>query len=277
MNQSGAWADKEVSLLIHVQRAWWQTYWFFTAVIVFVVALVAWAARIWSVRKLKGRVQRLEKEHAIERERARIARNLHDELGGSLTQIGLLAERLRRHRNMEEIEKTLGTLVRRTQGLATDLESIVWTVSPQNNSWDRLASFVSRYARLFFNGTGMECQIEGAESVPVRPLALEAQYEALAICKEALNNVLKHSKASRVIVGFCINENVFEIKIQDNGVGFEPSLKEHSERNGLTNMRVRATEIGGRLEIESHPGAGTIILLRVPLTASSGQSQSKII
>jgi signal transduction histidine kinase len=277
MNQSGVWADKEVSMLIYVGRAWWQTRWFYAAVVLFAVVLVAYAARMWSVRKLKIRLRSLEKEHAIERERARIARNLHDELGGSLTQIGLLAERLRRHRNMEEIDKTLGSLVRRTQGLATDLESIVWTVSPQNNSWDRLAVFASRYARLFFNGTGIECRLEGAESIPALPLALDAQHEVLAICKEALNNVLKHSKASRVSLSFSVVEWVFEIKIHDNGVGFEPSLKEHSERNGLSNMRVRATEIGGRLEIESHADAGTVILLRVPLAASIIESQTKII
>ena len=266
VNQSGMWADREANLLIHVSAAWWQTSWFIVAVIVLVLAVVAWVARIWSVRKLKARLLRLEKEHALERERARIARNLHDELGGSLTQIGLLAERLKRHRNMEEIEKTLGLLIRRTQGLAVDLESIVWTVSPQNNSWDRLASFIGRYARLFFDGSGIACRLEGVEAISALPLTLEAQHEVLAICKEALNNVLKHSRASTVSLRFAINQNVFEATIQDDGVGFEPTLQEHSERNGLNNMRTRTAELNGRLVIESRPGAGTTILLHIPVS-----------
>ena len=271
-NQSGVWADKEASLLIHVAAAWWQTRWFFGAITLGAAALIAWAARIWAVRKLKVRLLRLEKEHALERERARIARNLHDELGGSLTQIGLLAERLKRHRNLEEIEKTLGLLIRRTQGLATDLESIVWTVSPQNNSWDRLASFIGRYARLFFNGTGIECRVEGAETVPALPLTIEAQHEALAICKEALNNALKHSKASAVTIRLAVSGDVFELIIQDNGSGFDPSLKEYSERNGLSNMSARSAELKGRLVIESSPGKGTSILLQVPLAGAGRAS-----
>jgi signal transduction histidine kinase/ligand-binding sensor domain-containing protein len=264
-NQSGVWADREANLLIHVAAAWWQTNWFIAAVVVLVIGLVTWVARIWAARKFKARLQLLEKEHALERERVRIARNLHDELGGSLTQIGLLAERLKRHRNMEEIEKTLGLLIRRTQGLAVDLESIVWTVSPQNNSWDRLASFIGRYSRLFFDGSGIECRLEGVETVPALPLVLEAQHEVLAICKEAINNVLKHSKATSVTLRFSVIESVFELIIRDNGSGFEPSLKEHAERNGLNNMRTRANEMKGSIAIESSPGAGTVITLRVPI------------
>jgi signal transduction histidine kinase len=277
LDQNGVWASQEVSMLIHVESAWWQSRWFLLCVIALSVAAVASAARVWSVRKYKVRLRRLEEEHALERERARIARNLHDELGGSLTQIGLLADRLRRHRNMEEIEKTLGSLVRRTQGLATDLESIVWTVSPQNNSWDRLAAFASRHARLFFDGTGIECRIEGAESVPALPLAVDAQHEVLAICKEAMNNTLKHSKASRFTMGFAANDGVVEIRIQDNGAGFEPSLQEHSERNGLHNMRARADEMGARIAIESRPGAGTQISLIVPVRPATVPPFEKII
>lgn len=269
LDQNGAWAPQEVSMLLHVESAWWQSRWFLLVVIALSIAVVASAARIWSVRKYKVRLRRLEEEHALERERARIARNLHDELGGSLTQIGLLADRLRRHRNMEEIEKTLGSLVHRTQGLATDLESIVWTVSPQNNSWDRLAAFASRHARLFFEGTGIECRVEGTESVPALPLAVDAQHEVLAICKEAMNNTLKHSLASLFSLSFATTDHVVEIRIQDNGAGFEPSLKEHSERNGLHNMRSRAEEIGARIVIESSPGAGTLITLTVPICAST--------
>ena len=275
-NQSGVWAEQESNLLIHVAAAWWQTRWFFFLVLVLAIALVAWLARIWSVRKMRVRLERLEKEHALERERARIARNLHDELGGSLTQIGLLAERLRRHRNLEEIEKTLGLLIRRTQGLATDLESIVWTVSPQNNSWDRLASFIGRYARLFFDGSGIECRLEGAETVPALPLAIEAQHEVLAISKEAMNNVLKHSKATTVTLTFQIVDHVFELRIQDNGMGFEPLLKEHAERNGLNNMRTRAAELNGRITIESHSGAGALVILCVPIQGGSGAKPNKI-
>jgi signal transduction histidine kinase len=157
------------------------------------------------------------------------------------------------------------------------LESIVWTVSPQNNSWDRLASFIGRYARLFFDGSGIDCRLEGAEVIPARPLDLEAQHEVLAVCKEAMNNVLKHSKATTVTLRFSLAGDVFEVSVRDNGTGFEPSLKEHAERNGLNNMRTRAAELKGCLTIESHASAGTLLALRVPVSKCSDQPPEKII
>ncbi|MFT3783374.1 MAG: two-component regulator propeller domain-containing protein [Nibricoccus sp.] len=265
-DENGLWEPQEISLLVHVETAWWQSRWFILVCILITLSLVAWVVRIWSVRKYKVRLRNLEKEHALERERARIARNLHDELGGSLTQIGLLADRLRRHRNPEEIEKTLGLLVRRTQGLATDLESIVWTVSPNNNSWDRLASFIGRYARQLFENSGINCKVEGSENIPDLPLGIEEQHEVLAICKEAMNNVLKHSRASVITLRIALENGVFTVLVQDDGVGFEPSLKEHSERNGLINMRMRAAELGGSITIESRPGAGTKCVVHAPVS-----------
>lgn len=267
-NQSGVWNESGATLPITVAAAWWETGWFAAAVVILIAALVAWGARTMALRKMSRRLRELEKEHALERERARIARNLHDELGGSLTQIGLLAERLKRQSAPGDLHRTLGQLAWRTRSLAGDLESIVWTVSPQNNSWDRLASFVAQFARRFFKDTGIACSIEGVEGIPSRPLSPDAQHEVLALLKETLNNVLKHSHASAVTVSMRLAEDVFELRITDNGVGFEPSLAEHSERNGLTNIKARGEALHGETVIESQVGKGTTIQLRVPLSTA---------
>lgn len=264
-NESGVWNEKGAALPILVAAAWWQTDWFAGLVALVAAGLIAWGARNLALRKISRRLRQLEKEHALERERARIARNLHDELGGSLTQIGLLADRLKRQASSTDLHRTLSQLAWRTRSLAGDLESIVWTVSPQNNSWDRLASFVAQFARRFFRDTEISCVVEGVEGILPRPLSPEAQHEVLAILKESLNNVLKHSRASNVTIRLQLVNEVFELIIRDNGSGFDTGLAEHSERNGLNNIRARGEVLQGDVLIESRVGAGTQITLRVPV------------
>lgn len=266
-NQSGVWNEQGATLKVWVAAAWWQNSWFAVLVVVVLGGLIAWGVRTWSLRKISRRLRALEKEHALERERSRIARNLHDELGGSLTQIGLLADRLKRQTAEGEVQRTLSQLAWRTRGLAGDLESIVWTVSPQNNSWDRLAAFIAQFARRFFKDTSIACTVTGVETIPVRPLSPDAQHEVLALLKESLNNVLKHSKATQVAIDMKLADQAFELSIQDNGIGFTPGLAEHSERNGLSNIRARGVTLGGEALIESRPGEGAHITLRVPLNA----------
>lgn len=263
-NQDGRWSENAATLELRVAAAWWQTWWARGAAVLAFTGLVGWIARYWSHQRLKARLQRLEREHALEQERSRIARDLHDELGGSVTQIGMLADRLNRHAAESELKGELRQLAWRTRGLAGELESIVWTVSPKNNNWNQLAAFMAQYARRFFRGTPIECSVEGMEGIPAQPLAPEAQHHVLAVVKEALNNVLKHSGATSVKLSPGFEGGVFSVRIRDNGRGFDPSSPSHAERNGLANMRVRAAETGGTLTIESERGKGSEVILRIP-------------
>ena len=263
-NQDGRWNNAGATLALVVAAAWWQTWWARAAAVLAFTGLVVWLARYWSHQRLKGRLQRLERAHALEQERARIARDLHDELGGSVTQIGMLADRLNRHAVQPELKGVLRHLAWRTRGLAGELESIVWTVSPKNNTWDQLAAFVAQYAQRFFRDTSIDCSVEGAESLPPRPLAPEAQHHVLSVVKEALNNVLKHSGATGVKLVLAHADGVFTVRIRDNGHGFDPASPAHAERNGLANMRTRATEIGGTLTIESAAGRGAELIFSIP-------------
>lgn len=270
-NQAGVWNAEGASLPFTVEAAWWQTTWFWVVSCGLGAALIAWAARTWSVRKMRRKLVELEKQHALEQERARIARNLHDELGGSLTQIGLLAERVKR-RGTHELEGSLNQLAWRTRTLAGDLESIVWTISPQNDSWDRLASFIAQFSRRFFKDTPIRCTVTGVENIPARPLGPDAQHEVLAVLKEALNNILKHSRAGAVEISVSMADDVFELRLSDDGVGFDPEAREHSERNGLSNMRTRGEAVGGQTIVTSHPGTGTVVTMRVPLKSETDRA-----
>ena len=134
--------------------------------------------------------------------------------------------------------------------------------------------FVERYARDFCRDTTLECRVAGAELVPDTPVAPETQNHVLAVVKEALNNVLKHAHATRVVLSFSVGESSVELRIADDGIGFDPSAPEHAERNGLHNMRTRVADTGGQLEVKSTVGQGTTIVIREPLAARTSTLQS---
>jgi signal transduction histidine kinase/ligand-binding sensor domain-containing protein len=264
-NQDGAWNETGGALALVVVPTWWQSGWFRGALLFVFVGVVGWVVRFWSHRRLKRRLQRLEHEHALEQERSRIARDLHDELGGSLTRIGMLADRLKRHTPDTGLKEALGQLASHTRTLAGDLESVVWTVSPKNNSWDRLAAFIGRFALSFFRDTPIECCVDGSERIPAAWLSPEAQHHTLAVLKETLNNILKHARASRVTIAMAWEQSRFTLEISDNGVGFDPAAQELSERNGLRNMHDRVRELGGELAIVSSAAQGTTLTIWLPV------------
>lgn len=269
-NGMGEWSSVPASLGFTILPAWWQTIWMQLGVLAAASALAAWVARHWSQRKLKSRLRRLEQEHALELERARIARNLHDDLGGSLTQIGLMADRLREAPGTE-LPPALGRLAAQTRRLHVELASIIWSVSPKNNSLNQLAAFMSRYARRLFRYSTTHCQVEEAGNIPAHILSPDVQHHLLAIVKEALNNVLTHAQAGQVVLRTSYARGIFRLVVEDNGIGFRPDDLNEDEGNGLVNIRTRIAEIGGTLTLTSSPGQGTRLAIAYPCTAAGRQ------
>jgi signal transduction histidine kinase/ligand-binding sensor domain-containing protein len=267
-HSDGVWGPPVAIQSVTVVPMWWQTWWGQSGALAAFTALVVLVARYWSQRALKVRLRRLEQERSLERERARIARNLHDELGTGLTQLGMLAHRLKRMCRGTDLAAGLGQLASKTRRITSELEGIVWTVSPKNNSLASFAGFIVRFARDYFQDTDISCVVRGAESIPPCVLTPDTQHHLLAIAKEALNNALKYSCAARVEIGFAFARGEFTLTIADDGVGFSPDAAEHAERNGLSNMRFRVKEIGGRLRIESSPQRGTSLEIRVPVAGA---------
>jgi signal transduction histidine kinase/streptogramin lyase len=268
-NDNGVWNDRGATLALIVVPPWWQTPWARTGALVLFTGLVIWTVRYGSQRKLQRRLQLLEYEHTLQQERVRIARDLHDELGGSLTQINLLAERIRQRPTPTELPGLLATLAGQARRITGELASIVWTISPKHNSLDQLASFIRQYALRFFRDTPVVCTVSGVESIPPCPLAPEEQHHLLSVAKEAMNNVLKHSHAVHLSIHMAIVDDVFELTLQDNGLGFDPADNVSHEGNGINNMRARVAEIGGRLQIVSRPNQGTRLSCCFPCARAS--------
>lgn len=267
-NSEGVWNERSVELAVTVLPGWWQTVWFRAAAVLAFAALVGGSARYWAQRKLKARLDRLEREHALEKERARIARDMHDELGGSVTGINLTVQRLR-GTNDGEMKSLLDLLDRRVRRLTVELERVVWTVSPKHGSLEQLASFIERFAHNLLAESPVLCRVHGRESIPALPVNPDVQHHVLAVTKEAINNVLKHSRATAVVIDLSYRDESFGITIRDDGIGFDPKAQEFSDRNGLQNMRTRVAEIGGTLDIRSAPGSGTAVTIQLRLAPTT--------
>ncbi len=267
-NSEGVWNRQGLELPITVLPGWWQTLWFRAGAVVAFAALVGGTARYWSQRKLKTRLDRLEREHALEKERARIARDMHDELGGSVTGINLTVQRLRGVGDAE-VAGLIDVLDRRVRRLTVELERVVWTVSPKHGSLEQLASFIERFAHNLLAECPVLCRVLGRETIPALPVSPDVQHHVLAVTKEAINNVLKHSHATTVVIEMSYRDGGFTITIRDDGAGFDPEAHEFSDRNGLRNMRTRVAEVGGTLDIRSAPGSGTSVSIQLPIARAA--------
>lgn len=243
----------------------YQTIWFQLGVVVFIILLIFGFFRYLSIRKLRQQLVILEQQRALDRERSRIAQDMHDDLGARITRIGLLTEMVRRKApKTDEMNKVSARIDEATREVVHTLDEIVWAVNPKNDTLDRLVAFIGQYAEDFFEITPMRCRLDLPTDVPPVPLSAEMRHNLFLVVKESLNNIVKHSEASEVKVTLVYKQPKLEIRVEDNGKGF---LLEEADptRNGLMNMKKRIENGGGKLELQSEKGKGTRITLEVKL------------
>ena len=211
--------------------------------------------------------ERAEQLRAIEAERSRIARDLHDDLGSSLTEISLLADAGLGH--PPSPERALGrfrAIATKARALVQALDVIVWLVNPSKDALPFLVGYLGSYAEEFLGASGVGCRLKIPMDMPSVRLSADVRHNLFLAVKEVLNNVVRHAHASEVRVTFALRDGMLEIAIADNGQGFDPSTP--VEGNGLANLRQRLASIGGRCEIQAQPGAGATVRLVLPLPAS---------
>lgn len=271
-NAGDAWNESEVVLAMSVARHFWQRWWVIALAAVGLLAGVASGVRFVEKRKAQRRMQRLEQERALERERHRIAQDLHDEMGAKLCRISFLSEHAQRSDQAQgEVRNQINTIADASRELLHTLDEIVWAVNPHNDTLEHVASYINQYAQNYFNNTGIQCEINMPDQFEAHPISSAARHHLFLAVHEAFTNILKHSDATSArIVMLCHAAN-YEIHIEDNGRGFHlPAPGSDSQRNsssedGLRNMRHRLESIGGTCCLESIPGHGTKVWFILPL------------
>jgi ligand-binding sensor domain-containing protein/signal transduction histidine kinase len=252
---------------ITVQPQFWQTWWFRALMILGVVAIVVGIVRYISTQKLKRQVQLHRQREELERERARIARDLHDQLGANLTQVALLGEMAEADKNLPgEIELHAQQISHTARETTRSLDEIVWAVNPSNDTLEGLANYACKYAQEYLALAGLRYRAEVPAHLPATAIPPDVRHHAFLAFKEAVNNVVKHAHATEVWIRLRLSPENFILEIEDNGRGLggmDP--KAAQMRNGLRNMRKRMEDIGGEFSIAAGANGGAIVRLNIPL------------
>jgi len=209
----------------------------------------------------------LQTQRALEEQRARIARNIHDDLGARATKLSLLAHH--QPSSGADFRAHLDNISTTSRQIVEALDETVWTVNPANDSLVRLAGYLIHFAQDFFRNTGIQCRLDIPTDLPELTVTAEFRFNIFLVVKEALNNVLKHSGAQSALLQMRTAADRLQLTIQDDGRGFNPASVAH--RNGLNNLQTRVAGLGGQITVESTPGHGTKISLAVPLIAAHRQ------
>lgn len=249
-----------------IVERFWQTWWFRSAVVFGLLAMVGITTRMVERRKYLRQLQVAEQESALERERTRIAQDLHDDLGSSLTRISLLSGLLRADKeNPAQVESHATKLALAADQTVRALEEIVWAVRPGSDTLQSLVEYIAHFAKELFDGNGAHCRLDFPDNLPDQHLPPELRHNIFLIVKEALTNAFKHAHAKEVLVQAKAGDDFLEFIVADDGAGCRlPSSPEAGPRNGLGNMQRRAQAIGGALQMESQPGKGTRVGIKVP-------------
>jgi len=268
-NADGMWNEAGDTLSLVVVAPVWKAWWFMALSGMVGVGAIWAAVRYITFRRLRARLRLSEQKRAMERERTRIAQDMHDEIGSKLTRISFLSEAARyavteHGQDVPQVEAIATT----SRELLQALDEIVWAVNPRNDNLEHLAGYLEQYAREYFHGTSLGCLIIVPDQLPKATLSAELRHNVFLAFEEALSNVLQHSGASRVRIEMGLQGDTFEILVADDGEGIQHKVEAGKPgHDGLRNMRERLRVVGGACQITSESGTGTAVHLRFPLTA----------
>jgi signal transduction histidine kinase/ligand-binding sensor domain-containing protein len=269
---NGLWTPKPAEVRVLIRPHVWQTGWFRAAVVLLALGAVVFIVRRREQLRSASRIQQLERQQAVEGERARIARDLHDDVGASLTQVALLSQLARS--NLTKRPEKAGQHVQQIFDTAKEvtraLDEIVWAVNPQNDTVESFALFLGAFVQNYSHAAGLRCRIDVPESLPGTSMESAVRHHLYLATKEILHNVAKHADAHEIHFSLALDPAGFRLTIADDGRGFDHTETGKLEADGLDNLQSRLSQLGGTCTRRSAPGQGTTVEMNLPLTALGG-------
>jgi signal transduction histidine kinase len=251
----------EMALRVVVSAPFWRTPWFWGAVSAALLAGVIGIVRYATWRKMREEVLILKSQQALEQERLRIAQDIHDDLGARVTQISLLSAVAQE--NLEFSDKARSEFAQVSQmsrELVAALYETVWAVNPENDNLDAVGNYICQMVTMLCERPRLRCRFYVSDLPKMPQISSQTRHNLSMAVKEAVNNVIKHAKASEIVVRIELDSEFLRVSVTDDGCGFH--LPTHAAGgNGLTNMKRRLEESGGTCTIQSESGKGTTILL----------------
>ena len=260
---NGLYPDTETMFPFEILPTWWQTWWFNALVILTTVGIAALIFRSYVRKKLEHQRHILEKRQAVEKERRRIASDMHDDLGAGLTSIRFLSEKVKQSAATDIAKKEIGRIANISGELFENMNEIIWAMSEKSDTLEDLLLYSRSYAKEYCEENKLDCLDDFPETIPSIFVSGEVRRNIFLTIKECLHNVVKHSGATVVQLQISVTDQLI-VTIQDNGKGLPlPDLDHHSGGNGMMNMQRRIESIGGEFVVKN--GTGLTVMMKVPL------------
>jgi ligand-binding sensor domain-containing protein/signal transduction histidine kinase len=259
----------------------WRRWWFVTiAALIFASAVFAFARyryqRMKAVREAEEALQRSREERLVELERVRtrIATDLHDDIGSSLTRISLLSEVVQRRvdATTAPVAESLTVIARLSRELVDSMSDIVWAINPNKDHLSDLSQRMRHFASDVFTARQIDFCYRAPDAEHDIKIGANVRRELFLIFKEAVNNIVRHSECTRAEIEFRADSDRLFLRLSENGRGFDVTQK--SDGHGLVSMRERTVGLGGALEIVSQAGQGTTLTFAIPLVRQDGEKKS---
>jgi signal transduction histidine kinase/ligand-binding sensor domain-containing protein len=256
VSSNGLTSATPATVSFRILRPIWQRWWF--------VMLAALVIGLTAVAFYRSRLKRVIE---LERVRARIATDLHDDIGSSLSQIAILSEVSRQRVNASEngLADALTQIANTSRDLVDVMSDIVWAINPKRDRLRDLTQRMREFTSEVFTARDIEFRFHGSADGHHIKLDADTRRQLYLICKEAVHNAARHSQCTEAKVTFAIHDHQLVLVVQDNGQGFESNGSRNG--NGLDSMRQRARALGGKLAIRSQPQQGTTVTLKLPFPA----------
>lgn len=252
-NESGLFSESAV-FTFEIKPSLVQTWWFKALLGLIFIGIVYLIYRMNVNRIL-----------AVVNLRSRLARDLHDDMGSTLSTINILSSMAKTKIGTDPAKSSeyISKISENSQRMMEAMDDIVWSIKPQNDTMEKLISRMREFANEALESKDILFNMEIDEKVLGMKLSMDARRDLFLIFKEGINNAAKYSKATRLFIFFALDKGLFTLKIKDYGVGF--NLNDLDDGNGLENMKKRASNLNGALTINSKPGEGTELILKITL------------
>lgn len=256
---------RQKTIHIFIEAPFYLRPWFWVIIAILVTAIIAW----WYHRiKLLKQKTAFRQQLALEKQRNKITADLHDDIGASLSslQVNSIVAHELLHHHPDRAQKVLKKIASQSKNLSESIGDIIWSMKPGKDEFMTMSSRIRNFANDIMGDTQIHYQVDIDDDANTQITDITVRKNIVFITKEAINNVVKYSKATALSVALHMERDCVVLNIRDNGIGFEPRFQ---DGNGITNMKRRAEEIAGEWKLETAPMQGTWINIRIPLQRQS--------
>ena len=254
-NNDGVWSANPATTRFVVLPMFWERRPVQLAGLGVLLAVTGLLVNVVTQRRARRRLADLERERAIERERTRIARDLHDDLGSRLAHIALIADR----------GAAAGKVSSAVRGAVESLDELVWTVNARHDTIESFAAYAARFAEDHVGAAGLRLRLHMTPDLPAREFLADTRRNLYLGFKEAVNNAVKHARATEIHISVTLDGAMLRLEVADNGTGVQGG---DPTGNGLANMRERMMSVGGSVTFQARDGGGLRVIFAAPVASA---------